>query len=52
MFAGFPDRHLGNGLNNPFEVCLTDIGGLRIGRWIAKINRDRHAVADRKLDRI
>src|SRR5437762_5703792 len=52
VLARFADRHFGNGFDHPFEICLTDVSCFGIRCGITKINRDRHAVANRKLDRV
>src|SRR6266404_9181071 len=52
VLARFADCHFGDRFDHPFEICLTDVRCFRIRRGIAKINGDRHAVANRKLDRV
>jgi hypothetical protein len=50
MFARFADGHFRNCFHDPLEIFLTNPRRFTIGRRIAKVDRDRHALANGKFD--
>ena len=52
MFPRLADRHVGDRFHDPFEIRLAHARCFGVRRRIAKIDRHRHAVANRELDRV